>query len=83
MKAATHTKLGFDAENGGVVVLRPVGHIVCATRFVEGSGTVDALNGYFGPFATKPLGDDGDSRTRLRCYISSYWQRLVVACCFL
>ncbi|PGH18451.1 hypothetical protein AJ79_00521 [Helicocarpus griseus UAMH5409] len=63
-KAAAHMKLGFDTENGGVVVLRPDGHIACTVQLVRGSGTVDALNEYFAAFATKPLGD-GNSQARL------------------
>ncbi|OJD12131.1 hypothetical protein AJ78_07218 [Emergomyces pasteurianus Ep9510] len=62
--AAAHTKLGFDSEKGGVVVLRPDGHIACTLQLVNGSGTVDALNEYFGAFATKSLGD-GHSQARL------------------
>lgn len=55
---AAHEKLGFDPEKGGVVVTRPDSHVACTVQLVEGSGTVDALNAYFGAFTTKPLGQD-------------------------
>lgn len=57
-KAAAHEKLGFDPERGGVVVVRPDGHIACTVQLVEGSGTVDALNEYFAAFTSKPVGRD-------------------------
>ncbi|BCR90036.1 putative FAD monooxygenase [Aspergillus chevalieri] len=57
-KYAAHEKLGFDPEKGGVVVTRPDSHVACVVQLVEGSGTVDALNAYFGAFSTKPLGQD-------------------------
>ncbi|EEH41973.2 phenol 2-monooxygenase [Paracoccidioides lutzii Pb01] len=63
-KAAAHSKVGFDAEQGGVVVLRPDGHIACTVQLVRGGGTVDALNEYFGAFTTKLLGSD-HSRAKL------------------
>ncbi|KKK17677.1 hypothetical protein AOCH_000933 [Aspergillus ochraceoroseus] len=52
---AAHEKLGFDPEKGGVVVTRPDSHVACTVQLAEGSGTVDALNAYFGAFSTKPL----------------------------
>ncbi|RYP57131.1 hypothetical protein DL770_010752 [Monosporascus sp. CRB-9-2] len=55
-KAAAHTKMGLDPERGGVVVVRPDGYVGIVVRLVEGSGTVDALNKYFGSFCTKKLG---------------------------
>jgi hypothetical protein len=55
---AAHEKLGFNPEQGGVVVTRPDSHVACTVQLVEGSGTVDALNEFFGTFATKPLGQD-------------------------
>jgi hypothetical protein len=55
-KAAAHEKLGFDAGYGGVVVVRPDGHVGCTVRLVEGSGTTDALNEYFGAFTSMPVG---------------------------
>lgn len=56
-KAAAHAKMGLDAEKGGVVIVRPDGHVGCVVGLVEGSGTVDALNNYFGAFASKPIGN--------------------------
>lgn len=55
-KAAAHAKMGLDEEKGGVVVVRPDGYVGIVVSLVEGSGTVDALNQYFGTFCTKPLG---------------------------
>lgn len=55
-KFSAHEKLGFDTEKGGVVVVRPDSHVSAVVRLVEGSGTVDALNAYFGAFSSKPLG---------------------------
>ncbi|KAI1139785.1 FAD binding domain-containing protein [Hypoxylon sp. FL0543] len=55
--AAAHAKMGLDQERGGVVVVRPDGYIGIVTSLVEGSGTLDALNQYFGAFCTKRLGD--------------------------
>ena len=55
-KAAAHAKMSLDAENGGVVVVRPDGHVGCVVNLVEGSATVDALNDYFGAFMTKAIG---------------------------
>ncbi|KAL3433298.1 FAD binding domain-containing protein [Aspergillus tetrazonus] len=59
---AAHEKLGFDPEKGGVVVTRPDSHVACTVQLAEGSGTVDALNAYFGSFSTKPLGQEQASR---------------------
>ncbi|KAI3528971.1 FAD binding domain-containing protein [Colletotrichum abscissum] len=56
-KAAAHAKLGLDEEKGGVVVVRPDGYVGMVAKLVEGSGTVDALNEYFGTFCTKKLGE--------------------------
>ncbi|KAI1815057.1 FAD binding domain-containing protein [Poronia punctata] len=50
--AAAHAKMGLDEEKGGVVVVRPDGYVAMVTSLVEGSGTVEALNAYFGAFAT-------------------------------
>ncbi|KAI1499428.1 FAD binding domain-containing protein [Biscogniauxia marginata] len=50
---AAHAKVGLDAERGGVVVVRPDGYVGVVVGLVEGSGTVDALNEYFGAFCTK------------------------------
>ncbi|KAF6816033.1 Phenol 2-monooxygenase 1 [Colletotrichum musicola] len=56
-KAAAHAKMGLDEEKGGVVVVRPDGYVGMVVKLVEGSGTVDALNEYFGAFCTKKLGE--------------------------
>lgn len=48
--------MGLDEERGGVVVVRPDGYVACVVGLVEGGGTVDALNEYFGAFASRPLG---------------------------
>lgn len=55
-EGAAHEKLGLNQENGGIVIARPDGHVACTVQLVTGSGTVDALNEYFGAFASKPLG---------------------------
>ncbi len=57
-QAAAHAKVGLDIQNpgakgaraGGVVVVRPDGHVGCVVRLVEGRGTVQALEEYFGGF---------------------------------
>lgn len=56
-KAAAHAKMGLDEEKGGVVIVRPDGYVGMVVKLVEGSGTVDALNEYFGSFCTKKLGE--------------------------
>lgn len=55
-RAAAHAKMGLDEERGGVVVVRPDGYVGVVVALEEGSGTVDALNAYFGAFATRELG---------------------------
>ncbi|PSR79139.1 FAD binding domain-domain-containing protein [Coniella lustricola] len=55
-KASAHAKMGVDEERGGVVVVRPDGYVGIVVSLVEGSGTVDALNAYFGSFCSKQLG---------------------------
>ena len=55
-KAAAHAKMGLDVEKGGVVVVRPDGHVGCVVGLEEGSETVDALNDYFAAFVSKPIG---------------------------
>lgn len=56
-KASAHRKMGMHEERGGVVVVRPDGYVACVVGLVEGGGTVGALNGYFGAFASRPLGN--------------------------
>ncbi|KAI6354203.1 hypothetical protein MCOR25_008711 [Pyricularia grisea] len=53
---SAHKKMGLDEERGGVVVVRPDGYVGVATKLVEGSGTVDALNQYFAAFCTQNTG---------------------------
>ena len=54
-KAPAHAKTGFEGEEGGVVVVRPDGHVACAVRLV-GEQTVEALEGYFATFLCKDAG---------------------------
>ena len=54
--ACAHAKMGLDQERGGVVVVRPDGYVGVVVGLEEGSGTVDALNAYFGAFCTRELG---------------------------
>ena len=55
-KASAHAKMGLSEETGGLVVARPDGHVGCVVELTKGSGTVDALNEYFGAFVAKPIG---------------------------
>ncbi|KAM4066956.1 FAD binding domain-containing protein [Hirsutella rhossiliensis] len=55
-KAAAHAKMGLDEARGGVVVVRPDGHVGVVISLVEGNGTVNALDVYFSAFCTQPLG---------------------------
>lgn len=52
-KAAAHAKMGLE-KTGGVVVVRPDGHVGCVVGLEEGKGTVEALGSYFEGFMTKP-----------------------------
>jgi hypothetical protein len=54
--AASHAKTGFGDGSGGVVVVRPDGHVGCAVKLVEGQGTVEALEGYFSSFTLNGTG---------------------------
>ena len=56
-KAPAHAKMDLDEEKGGVVVVRPDGYVGCVVDLVEGDGTVDALNEYFGAFTCHQLGN--------------------------
>lgn len=60
-KAAAHAKVGLE-KTGGVVVVRPDGHVGCVVGLVEGQGTVEALESYFGGFMAKS-GTSQPSRT--------------------
>ncbi|CAG8971017.1 hypothetical protein HYALB_00009868 [Hymenoscyphus albidus] len=55
--AWAHAKMGLDQEKGGVVIVRPDGYVGIVTSLVEGGGTVDALNSYFGSFCSKKLAE--------------------------
>lgn len=55
-KAAAHAKMGLDSKKGGVIVVRPDGHVGCVVGLAEDSETVDALNDYFGAFVVKGIG---------------------------
>ncbi|KAK4617422.1 Phenol hydroxylase [Fulvia fulva] len=57
-QAAAHAKMGLSEEEGGVVVVRPDGYVACVVKLVEGSGTVDALNAYFGTFTVRKVGGE-------------------------
>ena len=57
-KAAAHVKMGFNEDDGGVVVVRPDGYVSCVVKLAEDSGTVDALNQYFSTFSVKKLGGE-------------------------
>jgi 2-polyprenyl-6-methoxyphenol hydroxylase-like FAD-dependent oxidoreductase len=53
--AAAHAKVGLgdrfgEGGSGGVVVVRPDGHVGCVVGLVEGPGTLEALEEYFGGF---------------------------------
>ncbi|PHH83166.1 hypothetical protein CDD82_3331 [Ophiocordyceps australis] len=52
-EAAAHARLGFDKRRGGVVVVRPDGHVGVVIRLAEGRGTFDALQGYFDAFVAR------------------------------
>ena len=54
--AAAHRKIGVDLEQGLVLVVRPDGYVGVSVALVQGTGTVEALNEYFGAFVTKKLG---------------------------
>lgn len=54
--AEAHGKMGLDAEKGGIVVVRPDGHVSCVVSLVEGDATVNTLNDFFGAFVTKKIG---------------------------
>jgi hypothetical protein len=58
-RAASHAKMGLDQDKGGVIVVRPDGYVGIIVSLIEGSATVDALNGYFGAFCSKRIGEPG------------------------
>lgn len=55
-KASAHAKFGLDERCGGVLVVRPDGHVGCVVGLVPGDGTVNALNDYFAAFVSKSIG---------------------------
>jgi hypothetical protein len=58
-EAPAHAKMGLDVADGGaVVVVRPDGYVGCVVRLVEGEGTTEALEQYFGAFVAGSLGGD-------------------------
>lgn len=57
-KAAAHAKMGLSEDDGGVIIVRPDGYVSAVVKLVEGTGTVDALNDFFGSFSTKTLGGE-------------------------
>ena len=61
-EAAAHAKVGLgveEGEGGVVVVVRPDGHVGCVVQLVEGEGTVEALEEYFGGFVVGGRGGKG------------------------
>ncbi|GFN18150.1 phenol 2-monooxygenase [Aspergillus tubingensis] len=44
---SAHVKMGFDAEKGGIVVVRPDGYVGCVLDLCEGITSASALNRYF------------------------------------
>src|SRR5207248_6905715 len=50
-KAAAHAKMGL--QSGGVVVIRPDGHVGCVVALEEGAKTIQALEAYFSAFTNK------------------------------
>jgi hypothetical protein len=46
-QGAAHAKLGFDPQEGGVVVVRPDGYVGCIVRLMEGRATAEVLEKYF------------------------------------
>ncbi|RMD40769.1 hypothetical protein DV735_g4371, partial [Chaetothyriales sp. CBS 134920] len=66
VKAASHENTGFEKGEGGVVVVRPDGHVGAAVKLVEGNGTADALQAYFDAFLVK---DDNTSAVPLRAQL--------------
>ena len=67
--AAAHAKVGLDAGHagGGVVVVRPDGHVGCVVSLVKGTATVEALEEYFAAFF---VGGTGVGRDRIRGTVS-------------
>jgi hypothetical protein len=60
-EAPSHWKMGIDERDGAVVVVRPDGYVGCVVKLVEGPGTIEALEEYFGTFVARRLGGDDSS----------------------
>ena len=58
-KAAAHAKMGLDEDKGGVVIVRPDGYVGCVVRLEEGTGSCEALDGYFGVVCGKKFEGEG------------------------
>lgn len=50
-QAAAHAKVGL--EDGGIVIIRPDGHVGCVVKLEAGKRTVEALEAYFKAFTRK------------------------------
>lgn len=46
-ESKAHVKMGFDADKGGIVVVRPDGYVGCVLDLSEGRTSGSALNRYF------------------------------------
>lgn len=57
-KASAHAKLGLDEQSGGILVVRPDGHVGCVVGLAPGHGTVNALNDYFAAFVSTSIGTE-------------------------
>jgi 2-polyprenyl-6-methoxyphenol hydroxylase-like FAD-dependent oxidoreductase len=62
-QATAHAKMGL--KDGGVVVIRPDGHVGCVVALEEGNKTVEALESYFATFTTKSRQAERPSGTGL------------------
>ena len=60
--AAAHAKVGLE-QDGGVVVVRPDGHVGCCVSLVEGRGTAEALEEYFNGFVANESSAVSQSRS--------------------
>ncbi|KKY14931.1 putative fad monooxygenase [Phaeomoniella chlamydospora] len=60
-RAAAHAKMGFNEDEGGVLVCRPDGHVACVVKLAEGNGTVEALDQYFDCFTSEVNPEKADT----------------------
>ena len=58
--ASVHAKLGVNADEGGVIMVRPDGYVACLLP-LEGSKTVDVIDRYFRPITAKAMGHTNGS----------------------